>query len=96
METRRALALEQWVLQDLGLGQQCQVPFCNLYTKAIGSGAVKVGSGCSDHLQSHMLQNTFISAVSLGLHRQLSSCGLPESPKEYPEHLLMGVLDLAW
>lgn len=35
METRRALALEQWVLQDLGLGQQCQVPFCNLYTKGL-------------------------------------------------------------
>lgn len=47
--------LEQWVLQDLGLGQQCQVPFCNLYTEGTECGAVKVGSGCSDHLQSYML-----------------------------------------
>lgn len=43
------------VLQDLASGEQSQVLLHNPHTNRLACDAVKAESGCSDHLQSHVL-----------------------------------------
>lgn len=49
---------ESWsnqLLQDVASGEQGRVPLHNPHTNELACDAVKEESGCSDHLQSHVL-----------------------------------------